>query len=194
MSNYRIDNNIFFGGDGVYIETREFQVLKEFGLMERIVELVSEHMRSNKVDLSETTYDIEAWDGDNSGLNCNYKQYSEMIYDIVSYNYSKYESNAEISPQKIPDELLEALVNEGYIKNGLIKQSHFFKNKYGDYKISNDGFQRIIKTNELLFENSDLIEFLFQNNLVSKIDDTTVKVNTALLNICKHKNLNRDSE
>ncbi|MBY0292189.1 MAG: hypothetical protein K2W92_02740 [Alphaproteobacteria bacterium] len=175
MNGYRIDNNTRFGGDGQYIETNEFGVIKEEGLKERIIELVSEFMKSNEVIKSDTNYDLCDYESNNYGLNCDYELYSEMIYDIVSYS-----SCREISPRLIESEILEALVNEGFIKNGLIKQSYFFKNRYGDYQISNEGLQRIIKTNEVFIENNELIKLLIKSELVFKVDDTTIKLNTAL--------------
>lgn len=175
MDGYRIDNNTHFGGDGHYIETQEFGVIREEGLKQRIVELVDKFMKTNKVIKSDTNYDLYDYESNNYGLNCDYELYSEMIYDIVHYS-----SCEEISPRLIEDEILEALVNEGFIENGLIKQSYFFKDKYGDYRVSNESLQRIIKTEEKLLEHNELIKLLIKSELVFKVDDTTIKLNSAL--------------
>ncbi|WP_374553355.1 hypothetical protein [Aquitalea pelogenes] len=174
MDIYRIVGNIP-RGEGLLIQTKEFGIINEDGLKKRILELVNEFMKSNKVDKSDTTYDLWDWESNNSELNCDYEFYTDMIYDIVSGCTS-----CEISPREIEIGILEALVNEGFVKNGLIKQSHFAKDKYGDRKISNESLQRVVKTDEVLLHHDELVELLIKSGLVVEIDEFTIQLNKEL--------------
>lgn len=151
------------GAEGVIIETRDFKILKEDGLKEAIEALVSEHMRANEIDTSETG------GYDNDPMECQYETYSEMLLALLSNSWT-------ISPMGIEEEIFEALVQSGYVSNGLVLQQDYYKNKYNNYYVSNSSFQRAVKTTELFVHPADLVKLLAESGQIEILGSSTVKV------------------
>lgn len=151
------------GAEGVIIETRDFKILKEDGLKEAIEALVSEHMRANEIDTSETG------GYDNDPMDCEYQTYSEMLLALLSNSWT-------ISPMGIEEEIFEALVQSGHVSNGLVLQQDYYKNKYNNYYVSNSSFQRAVKTTELFVHPADLLKLLAESEQIEIIGKSTVKV------------------
>lgn len=152
------------GEEGYEIETKDFELLKsEEELTAEVKRLVEQYMLSDEIDTKITT------NGYYEPMECDYETYTDMIVALL-------ENIDTVSPIEINNKVFEELVKNGYVSNGLVKQSDYYMDKYQCYNIRNSAFKRAMPTDEVILSQDALLELLVKNGQIEVLAENTYKV------------------